>query len=162
MFGSKTIFAVFLILILFPSPIPAEEKGELVLFKEPLFYGQFRREGCDGLYYVKPDKDVPDLRDFRLFFCEGKYSLTLDGPPGKIVTLFGDFDFKKDYGYLIVRKTDDKTVWLYNLESLPPGQWHVVAPYGMYGGSEVFYRAAARFEQNVASVKWGQWWDKLE
>ncbi len=159
---------IFPILLILATALPsyAGEQGELVLFKESLFPdsgGNIRGfdADCNGLFYVQPGRDVPDLRDFRKFFCEGKYTLTLDGPPGKTVTVFGDFNFKTGYGFLILKKTDGGTVWLLDLEAFPPGRWTAVPPSGRYGGFEVYYRAAPRFAQNAASVKWGKWWDRL-
>ncbi|MBI4384123.1 MAG: hypothetical protein HY579_08840 [Nitrospinae bacterium] len=159
----------FLVLLILATALPsyADDRGELVLFKEPLFPhsgGNIRGfdADCNDLFYVQPDRDVPDLRDFRKFFCAGKYTLTLDGPPGKIATVFGDFDFKTGYGFLALRKTDGGTVWLLDLEQFPPGRWTAVPPSGQYGGFEVYYRAAPGFAQNVASIKWGKWWGRLE
>ena len=155
-----------LILIFLCLPAYAEQGGEMILFKEPPYYApspsRMYSDDCNGLFHVKHDYDVADLRDFPLFFCDGKYTLTLEGPAGKVATVFARFHFKTESGFLIIRKTDDKMVWILDLEKFPDRQWQTVEAKGEYGGYEAFYRAAPAFERNLASVKWGQWWGKPE
>ncbi len=138
-------------------------KGELVLNKQPFYMGVDGRfdQRCDGLFYIDGDKDIPDLRDFRLFYCLGRYEMTLDGPAGRAVSLFGDFRYGQDWGYLIIKKTDGKKVWILDLEDFPPNQWAKIPPSkDGYGGFEVYYHPSPQFEQKIASVKWGEWWKK--
>lgn len=137
--------------------------GELVLFKESItdvFARHPFGSECSGLYPVKRGKNVPDLRDFQYYFCEGIYSLTLEGPPQTTVTLFGSFFHRTGEGYLILRKADDRKVWIIDLEQFQSGKWiHVDPEDNRYGSYDVFYREAPNFERNLSSVKWGPWWD---
>lgn len=156
----KLILAVLLILSSVPSY--AGQSGGLVLFKEPPYFANPVFGGCRGLYHVEHGSDVPDLRDSRFFSCEGRYTLTLSGPAGNVATVFGRFNFKTDYGFLIIRKTDDKLIWIIDYDGFPDRQWHTVEAKGQYGGYEVFFRAAPAFDRNISSVKWGEWWGKPE
>ncbi|MDH5790350.1 MAG: hypothetical protein OEZ27_07140, partial [Nitrospinota bacterium] len=74
-------FAGFsLILLLAGTPQAAEQRGALVLFKEPLIeFAGPKLSGCELVYDVKTGENVSDMRNFRNFFCEGRYTLTLDG-----------------------------------------------------------------------------------
>ena len=156
---SKLIFVMVLIL---SSILPyVSEGGELVLFKSPLDFDR-GYINCNALFHVPLNEDVPDMRDFRCYASTGIYTLTLSGPTGKVVTVFGRFDFKKDSGFLIVKKTDDKLIWVRDLERFPNKQWHKVEAKDEYGGYEAFYRASPSFADNVSSVKWGEWWGKQE
>lgn len=159
---------VGLLLLFLCSPVPASAENELVLHKEPLFerqsnfLGGHDPTGCDGLYKVRIGKDVSDMRDFQYFLCDGKYTLYMEGPSGNMVTVFGDFNFQTGGGYLIVRKRDDRLVWLLDLEAFPPGQWVTIPPTADSGSYDAYYQAAPRFEQNIASVRWGHWWGNLQ
>lgn len=149
-------------------PALASADSGLVLHKEPLFERQSNflggndPTGCDELYKVKAGKDVSDMRDFQYFNCEGKYTLYMEGPSGNTVTVFGDFNFKAGGGYLIIRKRDDRLVWLLDLEAFPAGQWITVPATADSGSYDAYYQAAPRFEENIASVKWGNWWGNLQ
>lgn len=150
---TRIVLTAFLIL----SIVPSYAVADLVLIKLPqnIFWNT---RGCYARYNVPLNQDVPDMREFRYFLCDGVYNMTLDGPPGNVVTFFGAFDFKREYGYLIIKKTDDKQVWILDLEKFPVGKWHKVEAKGEYGGYEAFYHASSGFESNIASVKWGEWW----
>jgi len=157
----KTLVALCLGLFLFPvSPACAlEQRGALVLYKEPLYEFENARKGfCDGLFDVKTGENVPDMRDFRDYHCQGRYTLTLDGNAGRMVTLFGKFNFAKDGGYLIIVKKDNRKVWLTDLEDLPADRWVRRDGIDNTGAYEAFYHESAQFSQNVSSVKWGKWW----
>jgi len=141
-------------------------KEKLTLYKDPLYeFVSPRDHGslCEGLFFLESGKDNPDMRsDFQYYHCEGRYTLTLDGPRNKMVTVFGGFNFAQDRGFLILRKTDDKKVWILDLMDFPSDRWVKVPPQkgfdGEYGAYEVFYSAAPIFDQNISSLKWGQWW----
>ena len=111
----RILIALCLGLFLFPvSPACAlEQRGALILYKEPLYEFENARKGiCEGLFDVKAGENVPDMRDFRNYHCQGRYTLTLDGNAGRMVTLFGKFNFAKDWGYLIIVKKDNRKVWV--------------------------------------------------
>lgn len=163
----KTLF-IFILLMALALPSGAgEEKSELTLYKEPLYdFVTPQHSGglCEGVYRLSGGRDNPDLRrDFNYYLCEGKYTLALEGPKGKTVTLFAGFNYDKSRGYLVLRKLDDKNIWILDLMNHPSGQWTKIPEWtdmGVeYGGYEVFYQAAPLFEQNVSSMKWGQWWE---
>jgi hypothetical protein len=140
---------------------PASEKrGALVLYKEPLFEigGAPREAGCQGLYKVVAGKDVPDMRDFPYFVCDGRYTLTFSGNKGATISLFGKLNYRKEAGFMVIVKNDNRKLWVINLNDIPSGKWTTVKAGRQSGGYEVFYRKASRFDQNISSVKWGQWW----
>ncbi len=152
--------AIFIILSGFSPSISLA--GELALFKDSIT-DEFVRHpfdaGCSGIFKVNQDENVLDMRDFQYYFCQGIYSLTLDGPANTIVTLFGSFFYETDRGYLILRKTDDRKVGSIDLESLEPGKWFHVDPEDMrYGSYDFYYHDGPYFKRNISSVKWGKWW----
>jgi len=137
----------------------SEQRGELVLNKIPIYeFEDPRKNVCIGLYDVKFGRDVSDMREFRDFLCQGRYEMTVRGKPGRTVTLYAKFNFGQENGFLVVRKTDDRKVWIPDLESLPSGQWTTIPANSDSGGYEAFYHGGPQFSQRVASVKWGQWW----
>ena len=138
-------------------PSAHEQRGALVLHKEPLFEGR-GRSVCDGLYDVAAGKDVPSLRDFPYFFCDGFYTLTLSGKKGTTISLFGKFNYQKEAGFMVIVKNDNRKLWVINLDSIPSGKWTTVKAGRQTGGYEVFFRKASGFERNISSAKWGQWW----
>ena len=127
----KTIWVLTIIAFGFPSVNLAEEtKTELVIFKEATDKWILLKKGrtCEEVYTLKKGKDASDLRLMNNYFCEGEYSLTLDGPPGTTVTLYGQFFFEDNLGSLTLTKTDDRQVWVWDLEPFPfsqfPMRWH--------------------------------------
>jgi hypothetical protein len=137
----------------------SEQRGALVLNKIPIYeFEDAKKLGCTDLYDVKYGRDVADMREFRDFHCQGRYEMTLRGKKGRTVTLYAQFSYGKKGGFLVVRKTDDKKIWISDLENLPSGQWTTVSANHQSGGYEAFYRKGSGFDQNISSVKWGQWW----
>jgi len=146
------------------APALAAE-GRLMLSKEQLFDSgpaidfNSRRGNCEALFYVDIGKDIADMRrDFRNYFCEGMYTLTLDGPAGTVVTLFGNFNFGEEGGYLVLKKKDDKMIWILHLEDFPASRWVTQEATSKSGSFEVYYQPAPNFRRNVSSVRWGEWW----
>ncbi len=135
-----------------------ETKTELVIFKEFLDAGTLFQKGrtCDEVFPVKEGKNLSDLREMRNYFCEGEYSLTLDGPPGTTITLYGQFFYGKARGFLTLTKTDDRQVWVWDLESFPDGHWAVSEANKNTGAYEAFFHAAPNFKMNLGSVKWNE------
>jgi hypothetical protein len=139
-------------------------KQELMLSKEQLFdSGPAIDEDyrCDSatLYYVDSGEDIADMRrDFPYYFCQGMYTLTLDGPPGTTVTLFGSFSYNQERGYLVLRKKDDQKIWLLELEEFQADQWSTIETNSKSGAYEAYYHPAPNFRRNISSVKWGPWW----
>ncbi len=156
--------SVVLGIVLFFSA-PAHAKNELMLSKEQLFDGgpaldnhRFR-DDCSELFYVDKGENIEDMRrDFPYYWCQGMYTLTLDGPPGTTVTLFGSYYYGQERGYLVLKKTDNEKVWILHLEEFPSGRWSSVQPSRQSGGYEAFFIPAPNFRRNVSSVQWGQWW----
>ena len=88
----KIIWVLIIVAVGFPSVNWAgETKTELVLYKELWDSGAlfFRGRTCNEVFTIKKDRNYSDLRDMRNYNCEGEYSLTLDGPPGTTITVFG-------------------------------------------------------------------------
>jgi hypothetical protein len=141
------------------------ETGDLDLYKDPILEFESARQigFCPGLRSWKDGRNSPDLRlDVRNFQCQGRYSLAMDGPKNKTITLFAGFNYGKEFGYLIVRKLDDKKVWVPDLMVFPSNKWVSMTPetgYSEeYGSFEVFFVPSPNFDQRIASLKWGQWW----
>ena len=75
------------------------------------------------------------------------------------VTLFSNLFLVTDRGYLVLRKTDDRKVWIIYLESFKPRIWFHVEPEDKrYGSYDIYYHEGWHFERNISSVKWGKWW----
>ena len=155
----NTIAVVSLVMLLVGTLQAAEQRGALILNKIPVYeFEDARKLGCTEMYDVKYGRDVADMREFRNFHCQGRYEMTLRGEKGRTVTLFAQFNFGMKAGLLTVRKLDDKKIWISDLENLPPGRWTTIPASDQTGSYEAFYREASGFDQNISSVKWGQWW----
>lgn len=154
----KTVIISLSFLICFPSLGFA--KSELSMFKEKLNWaswdGRAGDKACFETIIIKEGRNVPDMGNEPCQYTEGKYSITLTGPPGTTVTFFGLYDFQKENGFLTIRKIDERMLWLLDLTSFPDGQWHTSEANNGSGAFEAFYSASPTFEQSVFSVKWGQ------
>jgi len=142
------------ILIGFPSL--SFGKDEMVMRKEPLDWA-VTRDGdvCYRLFSIKVGDDVPDMRDQPCFLRDGKFSLTISGPPGTTVTLFGKFNFEKGNGFLTIKKKDNRKIWLLDLIYFPAGQWFYTEATEDSGAYETFYNPSPNFEESIFSIKWG-------
>ncbi len=138
-------------------PQVSEQRGSFVLYKEPLYSGR-RQSACDGLYRPEAGKNVPDMRDFQYYACEGRYTLTLSGKKGTTLSLFGRFKYQKEEGFMVIVKNDDQKIWVINLNDIPSGRWIKVEAGSQTGSYAVFFQKASQFDQSISSVKWGQWW----
>ncbi len=157
----KIIVVGIMIVLIHSSLVFA--KQELMLSKEVQFDSgpalDNHHRDCDALFYVDSGEDIADMRrEFRNYFCEGMYTLTLDGPPGSTITLFGGYNYGQERGYLVLRKRDDRKIWLLELEDYPVNQWSTTEGSSQSGAYEAFYYPAPNFRRNVSSIKWGQWW----
>ncbi len=148
------------LIVLLAGPLQAvEQRGALVLNKIPIFeFEDPRKNVCIAMYDVEDGRDVPDMREFRDFLCQGRYEMTLRGKKGRTVTLYAQFNFGQNSGFLVVRKADGQQVWIHDLENLPAGQWITVKGNPQSGGYQAFYSKGALFDQNLSSIKWGTWW----
>jgi hypothetical protein len=155
----KTIWLLLIVTFAFP-PVnwAVETKTELILFRETFDPFTIFHSGrmCENVYYLKKGRNAEDLRDMRNHFCEGEYTMTLDGPPGTTVTLYGQFFYGEDRGAITVTKTDNRQVWIWDLEDFPDRKWVVAEANKSTGGYEVFYKAATNFKINIGSVKWDE------
>ena len=158
----KIIATILLALLGKPLSAGINEGSDLILYKQPLVEFYPRAEICDGLFRVDLDKDVPDMRDFRYYFCQGRYTVILYGPPGTTVTLFGGFDFGTEFGYLVIKKLDHERVWLQDLVLHPDREWKRVEATSSTGAYEVYYQNEPSFDEKISSVKWGIWWNGVE
>ena len=144
------------LIFLFCFPGLGFAKNELVMEKE-LFWAQMNEAdvACNELIYIEVGRDVSDMRNEQCGFTEGKYSITLSGPPGTTVTFFGKNGFKKGNGFLTIRKTDDRMLWVWDLTAFPSGQWHTTEANDKSGAFEAYYNSSPMFEKSVSSVQWG-------
>tara|TARA_B100001123_G_scaffold411631_1_gene508027 strand:- start:143 stop:673 length:531 start_codon:yes stop_codon:yes gene_type:complete len=130
-------------------------EGEMVLRKETMAWAvTIDDDVCYQLITIKVGDDVPDMRNQPCFFRDGKYTLTLTGPPGTTVTLFGKFNFKKDNGFLTIKKKDNRKIWLLDLIYFPADQWFYSEANKDSGAFETFYKPSPIFEESLYSIKW--------
>ncbi len=152
----KTFLITLSFLICFPGLGFA--KDELVMEKELMWWAINGHSGdvaCFQLIYIEVGRDVPDMRKEKCAYDDGKFSVTLSGPPGTTVTFFGEYGFKKGNGFLTIKKKDDQKLWLWDLTDFPPGQWSILEATDNSGAYEAFYNPSPMFEQQVSSIKWG-------
>ena len=132
-------------------------KDEMVMRKEPLDW-TVTRDGdvCYKLIPIEVGHDVPDMRDKPCSSRDGKFSLTISGPPGTIVTLFGKYNFEKGNGFLTIKKKDHREIWLLDLIYFPAGRWFHTEETEDSGAFETFYNPSPNFEESIYSIKWGR------
>ena len=131
-------------------------KDEMVMRKEPLDW-TVTRDGdvCYKLIPIEVGQDVPDMRDKPCSSRDGKFSLTISGPPGTIVTLFGKYNFEKGNGFLTIKKKDHREIWLLDLIYFPAGRWFYTEETEDSGAFETFYNPSPIFDESISSIKWG-------
>jgi len=157
------IFLLGILIVLLNSSF-VFAKQELMLSKEQLLDSNTVILGDDRcetapLYYVDSGEDVADMRrDYPYYFCQGMYTLTLDGPPGTTLTLFGSFSYNQERGYLVLRKRDDQKIWLLALDEFQNDKWSIIETNSKSGAYDAYYHPAPNFRRNISSVKWGEWW----
>ena len=159
----NTVFATALFSFVFFVPSGFANEGQLVL--EKLVTDLHIAEGdsaCDEMVYLDSGKDLKSMHGYRCFYPTGKYTMRLSGPAGTLVTIFGKNSFSKERGYLVIRKKDDRMVWILDLEDFPHRKWFNSVATDDSGAFDAFYSAAPIFEQNVSSVKWDNWWEGQE
>jgi hypothetical protein len=151
-----TIFTITLIFLIgFTNYTFA--KDEIVLRKETMYWAvTIDDDVCYKLIDIEVGRDVPDMRDEPCSLRDGKFSFTITGPPGTTVTLFGRYNFKKGNGFLIIKKMDDKKIWLQDFIDFPPDQWFYSEANDDSGAFDAFYNPSPMFEQSLHSIKWGE------
>ncbi|MFQ5482004.1 MAG: hypothetical protein ACE5ER_04530 [Nitrospinaceae bacterium] len=150
--------SLFLVILLNVAPAWAASGGELLVWKkDPFFYGACGF--CAEFFNVRPNEDLTDFSGFEYNNQTGYYYVTLSGPSGATVTLFGGENYQKTQGFLIVTKLDGDTVQIEDLEDFKPGRWvEVPAEAGYTGAYRAWYQPYEKFKDRVASLKWGHWW----
>lgn len=152
------ILLLLAVMIVSPLTIAAKGRSGLILNAEGV-RELFTSYGANyDLYDIPLGEDRGRIDDFYLYGGQNRYSLTLEGEAGRTVTLFAQTDFGQEEGFLVIRKTDDRLVWIRDLMVFPGNRWHKVMGEGGYGGFEVYFSPKPRFDQNIASIKWGHWW----
>jgi len=158
---TKKFFASLCLLVFLSSPVSADE-SELTLYLEVLYFNaSMTTVDCDRLLFIPAEKDLPDFSDMPCYLQDTRVTITLTGPPGATVTLFGKRAYGREKGYIVIRKTDAHKVWIRDLLDFPDTQWITTAADSSSGGYEAFYKTGPAFDSNVASLKWGQWWSSL-
>jgi len=149
-----TFLTALTILISFPAP--SLGKDEMVLRKETMYWATtIQDDVCEILIPIEVGKNVPDMRDQPCSLSHGKFDLTLSGPPGTTVTLFGKFNFKKGNGFLTIKKKDNRKIWLLDLIYFPADQWYYSEANEDSGAFETFYKPSPMFNESIHSIKWG-------
>ena len=154
-FITLTFFIISSFISFFPNSSFA--RNELVMTKGGMYWATCSRNSdspCSRRIKIKMGRDVSDMRDEPCGYSDGTFSLTLSGPPETTVIIFGDYNFKKENGYLIIKKKDDRVIWLLDLISFPANQWFATKANDNSGAFETFYSASPTFEQFISSVKW--------
>lgn len=159
----RILFPVLIVLFCLPTAVFGQE-AQLILSKEQLFDADVALDNkgdCEQLLYVDDGENIPNLvRDFNYYFCDGMYTLTLEGPPGTTVTLFEKYRYDTRGGYLVLKKKDHRPIWLLDLEAYPHGRWVTGRGSGQYGNFDVYYQSSINFKRNINSIKWGKWWSR--
>lgn len=151
----KTVLISIVTLYLFAGNSFADE-GELTLYLEVHYFNySMQITDCDRVLRIKNGEDVSDVRNLACFERDNELTLTLTGPAGTTITLYSGYNFKNEGGYLIIKKKDDRLVWLLDLESFPRGKWHTEDAKGDSGAYDVFYEGGPALNHNVSSIKWG-------
>jgi len=149
-----TFLIAVLILVFFQNFTYA--KDEMVIRKENMYWAvTIEGDACYKLIDIEVGRDVPDMRNEPCGLSEGKFSFTITGPPGTTVTLFGRYNFKKDNGFLIIKKKDDKQIWLQDIIAFPPDKWFYSEANEDSGAFDAFYNPSPMFEQSISSIRWG-------
>lgn len=157
------VLVTALIFFIFPVPSGFASDEKLMLDKLRLdFHISLGDSACDELMYIYSGKDIQDMRGYPCYHRTGRYTMALFGPAGTMVTLFGKHSFDKERGYLVIKKKDDKLVWILDLEDFPHRLWFNSIATKDSGAYEAFYNSAPIFEQNVSSIKWSNWWSGKE
>ena len=154
-FITLTILTILSFISCFPNSSFA--RNELVMTKENMYWATCSRNSnspCSRLIKIEMGRNVIDMRDEPCGYSDGTFSLTLSGPPETTIIIFGDYNFKKENGYLIIKKKDDRVIWLLNLTSFPSNQWFASEANDNSGAFETFYSESPNFEQSVSSIKW--------
>lgn len=113
---------------------------------------------CDELLHLDRGKDISNVVATPCYLRSGRYTFTLDGPAGNLVTLFAEPSFGKERGFLTVVKEDDALVWVLHLEDFPANQWVDRPKTRKSGAYRAFYHPGPAFRERVTSIRWGQWW----
>ena len=153
----KTILAFALLVTSIATPCLSKEiKAKLTLFKSIEDKRSMIMKGrlCQTFIFI--EKDRRNLSDMRNRFCEGEYSLSLEGPVGTTVTLYGQYFYGKGRGYLVLTKTDDKKIQVSNLDNFPAENWFVSHANKDTGGYEAFLKPSPDFKTNLESVQWNK------
>ncbi len=153
----NTIFTITLI-FLFGFANCSFAKDGIVLRKETMYWAvTIDDDVCYKLIDIEVGRDVADMRDEPCSLRDGKFSFTITGPTGTTVTLFGRYNFKKGNGFLIIKKKDDKKIWLQDIIDLPADQWFYSEANDDSGAFDAFYNPSPMFEQSLHSIKWGEY-----
>lgn len=157
----KKFFISLGLLAALTTPVSASE-SELTIYMEVLYYNiSMTTVDCDRLIYIQAGKNLSSFNNLPCHLRDGKVTATLTGPAGTSVTLFGNLTYGQDKGYIVIRKTDERMIWLRDLMDFPDSKWKTIEGDSESGGYEVFYKAGPAFDSNIASLKWGQWWAAL-
>jgi hypothetical protein len=155
----KTILILSLLVASIATPSLGKEiKTQLTLYKSIEDQRAIIMKGrlCKTSIHIRKDKDISSMSDMRNRFCEGEYSLSLDGPAGTTVTLYGQYFFGKGRGYLVLTKTDDQKIQVSNIDNFPAEHWVVSQANKDTGGYEAFLKASPDFKTNLSSVQWNK------
>lgn len=155
----KTILIISLLFCIFVTPSwSRERKPKLVLLKRIADPITMHMQGrlCNRVLVIEKDNDIVAASNMRNRFCEGEYSLSLYGPPGTTVTIYGQYFYGKTRGYLTLTKTDYQKVQIGDFKNFPDKRWIVTMPNQKTGGYESFFQPGPGFSRNFSSIKWNE------
>ncbi|QPJ65030.1 MAG: hypothetical protein G3M78_06355 [Candidatus Nitrohelix vancouverensis] len=143
------------LMVLFNGSAWAAPEAQLKLWKKSEhYYGSCGH--CSEFITFSPAFDTPDFTEFSHYFLDGYYTADLTGPEGATVTLYGDRNFAKDRGLLVIVKKDDRLVSIQDLESFTANTWSERPATEKSGAFRAYYQPFPQFARNVASLAWEQ------
>ena len=153
------ILIISLVFYFISTPVWGKEKRpKLVLVKyisDPIRMHLAGRL-CNRVLVVLKDEDINATTSMRNRFCVGEYNLTLHGPPGTTVTIYGQNFYGKSRGYLTLTKTDHRKVRIDRFNTFPDKRWMVTMANEKTGGFESYFQASPGFSKNFSSIKWNE------
>ncbi len=126
--SKKVIWTIVILAVGFPGVNCAEEtKTELVLIKQLVnkFTPVTKRHTFETIFTVEKGWNYTGFLETTNVFCPEEYSLILDDPPRTTTTVYGQPFFKGDCGYVTLKKSDYRRVWVWDPEYFSDGKWAI-------------------------------------
>ncbi len=117
-------------------------------------------DDCTQFVTFRAYENRKDFTDFPYYYQSGFYQMDFIGKEKTMVTLFGQKGFNTKKGFLVLVKLDNKPIRISDLDKMPSRQWITVKPGDdSEGAFDAYYYPYEGFQSDIASVKWGKWWE---